>query len=111
MELQKVLSNIEQNIFKDIVLQLQKDIELSGLEYSLESFSPKELYFSLLKFLEKESKNNSQGVMNLLYRVDIKEIFIHQTAKKLNTTFEEALAICILNRTIEKVQFRKKFNI
>lgn len=110
MELEKVLSEIEISLFNEIILQLKKDIKMSGLDLLGDLNSPKDLSNSLLKLIQEENENPPQALMNLLYRVDVKELEIHQIAKRMNVSFEEAIAIGILNRTLKKVEFRKKFN-
>ena len=111
MKLEKVLSDIKLDLFEEIKTQLLKDIQLSGLDLSGKLESPKDLYNSLLNLIEIENKATPQTIMNLLYRVDVKEITVHEVSRNYSVTFEEAMAISILNRTIEKVQFKKKFNI
>ena len=110
MELEKVLSDINSSLFSEVKSQLLKDIEMSGLFMPTNLETPKMLFESLLSLIKEENKNTPQSLMNLLYRVDVKETVIHEISQKLSVSFEEALAIGIINRIIEKVQFRKKFN-
>ena len=109
MELENVLSEIDSSLFSDVKAQLLKDVEMSGLSISTNFNTPKTLFEGLLLLINEENKNTPQALMNLLYRVDVKEMKIHEISQELNVSFEEALAIGILNRIIEKVQFKKKY--
>lgn len=111
MEIEKVLTGLNFIVFDEIKQQLNKDLTLCALELSQDSNTPAQLYKSLLALIQEESKHSSETIMNLLYRIDVAEKTIYEITQKYEVNFEEALAIGILNRTIQKVGFKKKFEI
>ena len=105
---------LEKQLFGLFCSQLQKDFQTAGLDadpFSLHHLSPATARATVLENVVKLSRNNSEGLRRLLYRVDISEKQLdkfHRAHKALS--FEEVVAELIVRRVLQKVIIRKKFS-
>jgi hypothetical protein len=108
MNIIKFSSELTDDIFYEVVAQTKKDFELCGLDFSFSSHNPKDFLETLFSKITKLNSNLEQ-LATLLYRVDVKQTYISSTAEKYALSFEESITLCIAQRELEKVRFRKKF--
>ena len=109
MNIIKFSNELIDDIFYEVVAQTIKDFELCGLEFLYSSTHPEEFLQVLLQHVTQLNKFHPEQLAALLYRVDVKQEYISSTAEQFALSFEESIAICIAQREVEKVRFRKKF--
>lgn len=109
MNIIKFSSELTDDIFYEVVAQTKKDFGLCGLDFLFSSHRSDEFLKTL--FNEVVALNNyyPEKLATLLYRVDVKEADISSTAEKYSLSFEESTTLCIAQRELQKVRFRKKF--
>lgn len=92
-----------------LILQLNKDFELSGLDCSIsEKAVPGQIAKELHRILEKLIRDDFQGFLNLLYRIDVPESGIHRTDNQDMDEFIATASYQLLKREWQKVWFRNK---
>lgn len=111
MDIIKFSAEIEDGFFSDLVIQIQKDYMLCGIDFPEKIDTKKELLNVLFQSITKLNKENVKDLMNLLYRIDIKEVQIAHLAKKMNLSLEEAIVVSVLQRELQKIRLRKKSHI
>jgi hypothetical protein len=100
----------EKNIlWSDILIQLKKDLSLSGIssDYLKKVKDEESLVYYLTKLIENLLIYHPDLFHNLLYRIDISERKINEHVRD-NVQLE--LAELILKREAVKIYYRKKFN-
>jgi hypothetical protein len=107
----KLLSEIESvDLYIKLIEQLNKDFNLAGIEETFSSgCSPSELIQELQNIVSRLIRNDFDGYLNLLYRIDISENEI----KKLGGTVMEKVSgqvvYLLLKREWQKVWFRNEY--
>jgi len=98
-----------ENLYQNLIMQLNKDFQLSNLNESFNlSVSPVQLKESLSKILENLITYHYDDYLNFLYRVDVPEKELLQVkSDKLDTVIEH-LTFLILKREYQKVWFKSK---
>jgi hypothetical protein len=86
----------------DVVAQMEKEIQMSGEQYSFVSDRPVQLINELAAFLQQIDRGTR--IENLLYRIDISP-----AKKDEKLPYYEGLAILAWNRVFQKVWFRLNF--
>jgi hypothetical protein len=90
-----------------IIQQLKKDFYQAGFDIVLEeSMSAEEVAVILIGQTELILSDSSTDIRTLLYRIDVRE----RDIKLLKQFTPDDVAWLILNRTIEKVQFKIRFS-
>jgi len=106
----ELLSKVEvEDLFQQLILQLNKDFQLSNLSetFALTS-TPIQLKESLSKILLKLLTNNYDDYLNLMYRVDVPEKELATLkAENLETTIDQ-ITFLILKREYQKVWFKNR---
>ena len=109
-----ILHSLEKpDLFEKFKTQLTKDFELCGLLDDAPQINSNELnhvFSELLKSIRLLENKGANGLMNLLYRIDVTESQINQ-AVKLNPdkTWQEVIAELIIKRILQKVIFKEKY--
>ena len=96
-------------LLKKLILQIQKDAHLVGVEFELNKESSSlELVNYLQNFLSDLIQNDFTTYVNLLYRVDVpeKQILILQDMEI--SILVKKIAILLLKKEWQKVWFRSK---
>jgi hypothetical protein len=92
---------------KNIIQQLIKDFEQAGFTLSIvESMTAEEVAFAVVNQIELILMDSGTDIRSLLYRIDVRE----KEIKALHQFSAEDVALLLLNRIIEKVQFKIKFS-
>lgn len=98
------------NLYVEVLQQLQKDFELSGLAFELEEFIvPKDLIKVIYQQIYYLLATNFDGYLQLLYRIDVAE----QKSVTQGDTIEliaQKSTYYILRREYQKVRLRKKYS-
>jgi hypothetical protein len=102
------------DIFSLFCKQLEKDFEGAGVGSAqladLES-DPKRVREIVLGAVRHLSRQSSQQLPSLLYRVDISEKKLREFAdKNQQLSFEEVVSELIVRRVLQKVILKKKFS-
>jgi len=106
----ELLTKVEvENLYQNLIIQLNKDFQLSNLsETFVLSSTPVELKETLNKILFKLLTNNYDDYLNLMYRIDVpeKELATLKT-ENLETTIDQ-ITFLILKREYQKVWFKNR---
>ncbi len=100
-----------EGLFTDLLNQLQKDFELSGLSFEYtNSITTPTLIEKLQKKIARLVQTNFDAYLQLLYRIDIPEKMMHSDEMQDSVELAKKSTFVILQREWEKVYFRKKFS-
>lgn len=106
----ELLQKVEvEDLYQNLILQLNKDFQLSNLNESFEVFNtPIQLKEELSKIILNLLTNSYDDYLNLMYRIDVseKELAILK-AENLETTIEQ-ITFLILKREYQKVWFKNR---
>lgn len=101
----------DSGLYKNLINQIIKDFELTGLTIDLnESIPPKKLVYLLITKLEKVLKNNFDLYLQLLYRVDVSEQSMQSNSIQDITEIAKNASFSILKREWQKVYFKNQFS-
>ena len=101
----------EQDLYQELILQLNKDFSLVGLDYTfLIDQTPIQLKENLIVIVENLIKTDFNSYLNLLYRIDISEKKIIRNKTDDLTIYSEKASFEILKRIWKKVWFRTKYS-
>ena len=106
-----LLEKIEaENLYLNLVQQLNKDFQLSNLNFSFEAtISPVDLKEKLSAILARLLTNNYDDYLVFLYRVDVSE---KEMAKITATDFPKTvdqITFLVLKRAFQKVWLKKNY--
>jgi hypothetical protein len=98
-------------LFQDLVKQLKKDFELSGLLISSENTqSTDQLLFLLYQYIYNLIQVNFEKYLQLLYRVDVPENKMQADNIQDIEDFAKKATFLILKREWEKVYYRELYS-
>lgn len=101
----------EEGLYQDLLIQIIKDFELSGLTITLDqSISPADLLSELHHQVLQLIHNNFDGFLQLLYRVDIAESTMQSFELQKSDDIAKKTTFAILQREWKKVYFRRKYS-
>ncbi len=114
MEIDVFHSLEKPDLFEKFKTQLTIDFELCGLldeAPQINSNNLNHVYSEVLNSIYKLEKNGANGLMNLLYRIDISETQINN-AVRLNEDkgLQEVMAELIIKRILQKVILKEKYS-
>jgi hypothetical protein len=102
---------LDAGLYKNLLDQLIKDFELSGLSFDINlSISPTELVMFLNNKLELLLQNHFDSYMQLLYRVDIPEHSIQDDGIQDMSKVAQNATFIILQREWQKVYFKNQYS-
>ncbi|MCK4561335.1 MAG: hypothetical protein KAT78_00350 [Flavobacteriaceae bacterium] len=100
----------KENLLLKLVQQINKDVNLVGLNFYLsENSTPQNIILNLQKLLIDLISNNFSDYVNLLYRIDISEKEIVKIQDLEVNALTEKAAILILRKEWQKVWFKRKY--
>jgi hypothetical protein len=104
------LYKLEQmEMLEKLIVQLNKDLSLSGIETQFNmDWSPKLLIDRLSKIVATLMKNEFHKFMNLLYRIDISEKKIGKIGTSDFDQVVNVITFMILKKEWQKVWFRNR---
>jgi len=95
-------STANESLLKEVVLQLEKDLEMSGNKHVFINAAPKGLVIELKMVLE--SIDQLGKMQSLLYRIDL-----NVNKLQIGEDFYQSLSLFVWDRILQKVWFRKQF--
>ena len=98
------LQEIEKkNLIADLIRQLNKDLQLAGLDFELEEKAlAEEIIAKLQSFLLHIITNDFRAYLNFLYRVDLSE----KKIKALRETNPEKIAQAVTQMVLEREWYK-----
>ncbi len=100
---------VRAELLTSLIRQLNKDFQLSGVECCIsEDASPREISQQLHQSLEKLIRDDFQGFLNVLYRVDVQESDLHRKQEQDMDEFIASAGYQLLKREWQKVWLRNK---
>jgi len=101
----------KESLYENLLHQLLKDFELSGLVLDIDvAITPEKLLIELQYQINNLMLHNFEGYLQLLYRVDVSEkLMQHEEIKSAEKLSEKAVYM-ILKREWQKVYFKNKFS-
>jgi len=104
------LSKLEQmDMLENLIVQINKDLFLSGVETQFNvNWNPKLLIKGLSEIVARLMINEFQKFINFLYRIDIPEKKIGQIGTSDFDEIVEVITILILKKEWQKVWFRNR---
>ena len=109
--LKNLLANsVSENLYLALIRQLNKDLMLANLEYSiLEKVTPDVLIEQLTSIIADLINNDFNSFLNLLYRIDIPEYKIKELSKINQEVYMNSISFFVLERVWKKVWFKKNY--
>lgn len=106
----KLLKNFSDiALYSQMIEQLQKDINRSGIDYDInKNNNPRELFLELELLLLEVINNRFNDFLNLLYAVDVFEKEIRKCTSEESTVIAGYGAYLILKREWQKVYYRNR---
>ncbi len=100
----------ENNLYIEVIQQLQKDFGLSGLAIELNEFiMPEDLIKVVYQQIYHLLVNNFDGYLQLLYRIDVAEQKIGTQGDAIELVAQKS-TYYILQREYQKVKLREKYS-
>jgi len=101
----------QQDLYQNLIDQLNKDFNLSALAISIPSqISSNELVVQLLAIVDNLVHTNFEGFLSFLYRIDVSEQQVRSLPKEDFEQFKQEVSYLILKREWMKVWYRKKYS-
>jgi len=101
----------EKGLFQNLLIQLKKDFELSGLLILFDNIqSTDQLLIVLYKHIHNLIQINFEGYLQLLYRVDVPESNLQTENIQNIEDFAKKATFLILKREWEKVYYRNLYS-
>lgn len=98
-----------QQLLQELVVQLNKDADLSGLEVIFDtSITAERLVKQLYHALVDVMTNDFQTYLNFLYRIDLSEQKVRSIPETEVKEIAEKVTLLILKREWQKIAFRNK---
>ena len=101
----------DQDIFNELIKQLEKDIQLAGLDADILNDNLENYIKSLKLFLGDKLRTDPEKLRALFYRIDIKEDDIVNLffESESNDGLLNTLSKVLILRELQKISNRKKF--
>ncbi len=94
---------------EELIRQLNKDLSMSGVDHSIgEELSPGEVVDSLKEILEGLVRDDFQGFLNLLYRVDVPQSKMSRSEESTFSEYIDRSAYELLKREWQKIWIRNR---
>jgi len=94
-------------LFSQMIVQLQKDINRSGIDYQINmNNDPRELFLEVEQLVLENINNRFNDFLNLLYAVDVSEKDIRKSTSEKSAVLASYAAFLILKREWQKVCYR-----
>ncbi|WP_299223106.1 hypothetical protein [uncultured Aquimarina sp.] len=97
----------ESDLYPQLILQLQKDLNRAGIDYEVNKNSTfKELFLEIEQLLLEKINNAFNDFLNLLYAVDVSERDIKNCDSEESITVGRYATYLILKREWQKIYYR-----
>lgn len=102
---------VSRTLYKKLILQLNKDFQLSNIEECIsEVVPPNDLKRQLNGIVEHLIHYNFDSFLNLLYRIDLSEHSIKKQTSQSTEVYIEYVSFLILKREWQKVWFKHNYS-
>lgn len=99
----------EKEILPNIIMQINKDLQLSGNHYEIdEKCNAQQLVTDLGNIIQKLLQTDFSGLLNLFYRMDIPESLLHKMMNETPDDLTQNLTLLVLKKEWMKVWLRNK---
>jgi GH15 family glucan-1,4-alpha-glucosidase len=99
-----------ENLYQKLIVQLNKDFQLSNLTYEVaHNSSPVQLKEKLHTILLHLINNQYDDYLNFLYRVDVPEKELIKVKESTINLMVEEITFLVLKRIFQKVWLKKHF--
>ncbi|WP_103069831.1 hypothetical protein [Aquimarina sediminis] len=96
------------DLYPQFMAQVQKDLNRAGIDYTIKSKKPQELFPEIGSLLIEKLQNAFNEYINLLYAVDVSEVEIKNLRSEDSVDIAEYATYLILKREWQKVWYRNK---
>lgn len=96
------------DLYPQFMMQLQKDLNRAGIDYSIKSEKPQDLFSEIAHLLMDKLQNAFNEYLNLLYAVDVSENKIRSLDSENSVDIAEYATYLILKREWQKVWYRNR---
>jgi len=101
----------EKIIYKNLLLQINKDFQLIGIDFDCDTNTSFDVFFQSFKELIEDIVNSDfELFLNLLYRIDLDETKIRNIIQSENDDLYAVLSFEILKREWQKVWLRNYYS-
>ena len=94
------------DLYSQFIVQIQKDLNRAGIDHTLKTNKPKELFSEIAHLLLEKIQNTFNEYLNLLYAVDVSEVKIRELDSENSIDIVEYATYLILKREWQKVWLR-----
>jgi len=99
----------DKEIIPKIIMQINKDLQLSGNQYGIDQNCSAQLLVSdLRKIIENLLQTDFSGLLNLFYRIDVPESLLQKMMEETPEDLPQNLTLLILKKEWLKVWIRNK---
>ncbi len=99
----------EKEILPNIIMQINKDLQLSGNQYEIdEKDTAQQLVTDLGNIIQKLLQTDFSGLLNLFYRMDIPESLLLKMMNETPDDLTQNLTLLVLKKEWMKVWLRNK---
>jgi hypothetical protein len=99
----------EKEILPNIIMQINKDLQLSGNQYEIdEKCTAQQLVADLGNIIQKLLQTDFSGLLNLFYRMDIPESLLLKMMNETPDDLTQNLTLLVLKKEWMKVWLRNK---
>jgi hypothetical protein len=99
----------EKEILPKIIMQINKDLQLSGNQYEIdEKDTAQQLVTDLGNIIQKLLQTDFSGLLNLFYRMDIPESLLLKMMNETPDDLTQNLTLLVLKKEWMKVWLRNK---
>jgi len=100
----------QQNLYADLLVQLQKDFQLGKIDIELHTdIIPEVLYQNLVNGIFRLLQTQYEGLLNLLYIIDVPESAFKQIQGDDLALLAQEISFLILRREWMKVWYKKNW--
>jgi hypothetical protein len=105
-----ITKKISKNHYKSLLVQLNKDLTLSGIDFAFEmNCLPRVLIEQLTFLVESLIKNDYQKFSQFMYTIDISENKINNIKESNLHKMIEKITNLVLERAVKKVIFKDRY--
>ncbi len=101
---------LKPQLYEDLILQLNKDLILGGIDLKIETTCPpKDLVFKLTELIKDLVQHDYQSFNQFMYTLDVSEEKLHNLKQTNLELLAPELARLVLERLLQKVILKAQF--
>lgn len=98
------------DLYPQFLSQIQKDLNRSGIDYTIENSKPKDLFREIQRLLVEKLQYSFNEYVSLLYAVDVSENEVRKADLEDIQDIARYATYLILKREWQKVWYRNNMN-